>query len=113
MGLISDTLGKGGEAAAFSHCSPFPLAVMLPIEVKNLTLLLLVFEHHDISRQWIASVPCHEDFLSGESGSCCVFDLHAKETPSHKAKANRFCIKSLATEVVHLLIFQAGWPSNT
>lgn len=66
MGLISEKLRKGGEAAAVPPCSPFPLAVMLPIEVKNLTLLLLVFEHHDFSRQWIASVPCHKA-LSGES----------------------------------------------
>lgn len=54
-----------------------------------------------------------QSLLVWRVSSCRVFSLYAKEPPSHKANADRSCIKSLATKVVRLLIFQAGWPSNT
>lgn len=67
MGLIFESLEKEEKLQHFhmqslSSCNA-------PIKLTNLASLLLISEHNDFTRQWIASVSYHKDLPSGEQGS--------------------------------------------
>lgn len=68
---------KRRRSSSIFISSLFPL-VILRSKLTNLALLLLIFEHHNFTRQSITPASCCKDFSSGEQGSCCGLQSSCK-----------------------------------